>query len=107
MLQKEQELEEQRRARRQAASSQSSRWSDTSTRSNPTSYASWGARQQELDAKYDTDGDSLEAIFGDFLGEVGKEVVGPGAGVEKAKKVGEFVLEEFLDYLEGNTTKKY
>lgn len=60
-----------------------------------------GPREKELDDKYDTGGDSLGSIFGDFLEGLGGEVGGAGGGIGKARKAGAFVLEELLDFLEG------
>lgn len=60
-----------------------------------------GPRQREQDAKYDAGGDSFGSIFGDLLEGLGREVGGATGPVGGARKVGGYVLEELLDFLDG------
>lgn len=64
-----------------------------------------GPRQAALDAEYDPGGDSFGAIFGDFLEGLGREVGGETGTLGKARKVGGYVLEELLDFLEGSNRR--
>eukprot|EP00929_Paragymnodinium_shiwhaense_P083531 TRINITY_DN44566_c0_g2_i1.p1 TRINITY_DN44566_c0_g2~~TRINITY_DN44566_c0_g2_i1.p1 ORF type:complete len:463 (-),score=139.80 TRINITY_DN44566_c0_g2_i1:390-1778(-) len=90
-------------AQRGASSSGSAR---SGGRAWSSGSSSTGARQAAMDAQYDTGGDSLGAIFGDFLEGLGREVGGTTSPVGTARKVGAFVLEELLDFLEGGGSGK-
>jgi len=79
--------------------------SSARSRTRSSSSANYGQRRPRTSAfeeeeDDETGGDSFGAIFSDFLKGVGEEAGGVRGSVRKARKVGAYVLEDLLEYLE-------